>query len=362
MSELTYPFTDTPEAGTTIQVSEGVLWLRMPLPMALDHINLYLIEDDDGWWIVDTGMNWGKVKEHWQTIFDNCLGGKSVKGLLITHMHPDHIGQAGWLCDKFKIPMHITFGEYYCAQMLSKMTVDDLSWSTEAYYRSIGFEDSFFTNMKDNFHGYGSIIEPIPVAFQRITEGDVLTIGGREWQVICGAGHSPEHACFYCRESSVLISGDQIIPRITSNVSVMPTEPNANPLACWMDSLYKFRKLPEGTLVLPAHNTPFYGLRPRIDYLIKHHEDHLLALEEACVEGQRAVDLLPVLFKRKLDDQQMTMAVGECVAHLNYLLNLQQLNKTIDEQGVYWYHSIDPTLDKRARPGTHHLDDGPMLV
>ena len=362
MSELEYPFSDVPAFGSTFEVVPGVRWLRMPLPMALDHINLYLIEDDDGWWIVDTGMNWGKVKEYWAMIFNNELGGKSIKGVFVTHMHPDHIGQAGWLCDRFKIPLHITFGEYYNAFSLSKMTAADLNWSVESYFRAAGLDDSFFINMKANFHGYASIVEPIPSSFIRMVEGSEYIIAGRTWRVVIGRGHSPEHACLYCEELAVMLSGDQIIPKITSNVSVMPSEPEANPLADWYESLRRFKEFPDDTLLLPAHNIPFKGLNSRLDFLISHHDDHLLALEEACVEAKTAAELMSVLFKRKLDDSQMSMAIGECIAHLNFLIRLNKIERVMNQQGINYYHSIDSSLAGKVRPGTYHQDDAPLAV
>ena len=362
MSDLFYPFSEVPAFGATVEVAKGVRWLRMPLPMALDHINLYLIEDDDGWWIVDTGMKWGKVQQYWQQIFDRELNDKPVKGVLITHMHPDHIGQAGWLCDRFRIPMYITFGEYYNARTFAKFSADDLTWTTQDYYRAVGFDDDYFLKMKENFQGYAGIVEPIPNAFRRLKEGTVLTIGGNQWQVVIGSGHSPEHACFYSEALGVLLSGDQIIPKITSNVSVMPSEPEANPLQQWLQSLEKFSKFPQETLVLPAHNTPFKGIQTRVAYLQDHHRDHLLALEEACVEPRTAAQLMPVLFKRKLDASQMSLAIGECVAHLNYLIVENKLQRDLDDNGVYQYRSIDPTLPQRAKPGTHSTDELPLQV
>lgn len=362
MSELVYPFDDTPAVGTTQEIVPGVRWIRMPLPMALDHINLYLLEDDDGWWIIDTGMKWGKVREYWQQIFDNELDGKPVKAVFVTHMHPDHIGQAGWLCERFRIPLYMTFGEYYNARTLTKITVDDLSWTTEAYFRGAGMSDDYFEQMKENFHGFASIVEPLPGSFIRLQEGSEFVIAGNRWRVVIGSGHSPEHACLHCEDLGLMFSGDQVIPRITSNVSVMPTEPEANPLADWFDSLRKLLDLPADTLVLPAHNTPFTGLHTRLNYLIEHHQDHLLALEEACVEPHTAADLMPVLFKRKLDRSQISMALGECVAHLNYLIRDNKLERICDERGVNHYRSIDPSLPGRARPGTHHQDSTPIEV
>ena len=362
MTKLNYPFQEIPEHGTAMEIAPGVRWVRMPLPMALDHINLYMLEDDDGWWIVDTGMKWGPTQEYWQTIFESECKEKPVKGVIVTHMHPDHVGQAGWICEKFRVRLYMTFSEYYSARSFSQIGKDGVSWSTEQHFRSVGFDDDQLSRFKKKFGGYGSVVEPIPSAFFRLEEGTTLNIGGRAWEVAIGSGHSPEHACLYCAELGVLLSGDQIIPRITSNVSVMPSEPEANPLKRWLVSLEKFFRFPADTLVLPAHNTPFTGLHTRLHDLIAHHEDHLLALEEACVEAKTALKLLPVLFKRKLDGPQLIIAIGECVAHLNYLMYTDKIQRTVGDNGVYYYLSIDPTLKQRARPGTHHQDDAPFEV
>lgn len=362
MPELEYPYPEIPPAGKKLKLLDGIYWVRMELPMALDHINLYMIEDDDGWWIVDTGMATGNTQQHWQQIFDEHLDGKPIKAVIVTHMHPDHIGQAGWICEKWRVPLYMTFGEYFNARSFTKMTADDLGWTTEAYFRSAGMDAVFYQQFKENFHGFSRLVVPLPGAFNRLENNDELRIGGRSWRIVIGRGHSPEHACLYCESLSILISGDQVIPRITSNVSVMANEPEGNPLLQWLESLQMLKNIPADTLVLPAHNEPFTGLHQRLQYLIEHHEDHLLALEEACIEAKTAFELLPVLFARELDRSQITMALGECVAHLNYLYRQGRLRRLDDEQGVSRFLSIDPTLKERARPGQHHRDSGPLQV
>ncbi len=361
MSELQYPFEQIPQPGHTLEVAPGVLWLRMPLPMALDHINLYLLDDGDGWWIIDTGIGGKTTQGHWLRIFEHELGGRPVKAVLATHMHPDHVGQAGWLCERWRVPLYMTFGEYYSARVFSAMTADDIGWTTETYFQQVGMGPEHVDAMRRNWRGFGSVAERLPGAFRRLAEGTTLGIGGHEWRVMVGRGHSPEHACLYSESLGVLLSGDQVIPRISPNVGVMPTEPEADPLALWFDSLRRFRSLPEDTLVLPAHNTPFRGLHPRLNALIAHHEDHLLALEQACAESPRcARDLLPVLFSRELDASQLGMALGECVAHLNHLYLAGRLLREVHD-GVHLYRTRDPQR-LVGLPTAHQRDDGPVAV
>jgi glyoxylase-like metal-dependent hydrolase (beta-lactamase superfamily II) len=363
MSELKYPFADPPQPGQLLEIIPGIKWLRMPLPMQLNHINLYLLEDDDGWWVVDTGIGLDPTQELWERVFEEELEGKPVKAVLCTHMHPDHVGQAGWLCDRWRAPLYMTQSEYLSARAYSKFTVDDLSWTSEQHYHQAGMGENYFEKMKQEFHGFASVCVPLPGAYQRLENSDYLTIGGVRWRIFVGSGHSPEHACLYSAAHNILISGDQVIPRITSNVSVSPSEPLGNPLRSWLKSHEDFlESLPADALVLPAHNTPFYGLHHRLRSLIQHHEDHLLALEEACLQAQTARSLLPVLFKRELDGSQVGLALGECIAHLNYLVWRGQLQRSLDEQGVYLYHSSDETLKQRLRQARHDRDEAPMQV
>ncbi len=363
MSDLRYLFDDPPQAGRCLEVLPGIKWLQMPLPMALDHINLYLLEDYDGWWIVDTGIGLEPTQALWEQIFDSELEGKPVKAVLCTHMHPDHVGQAGWLCEKFQVPFYMSQAEYLSARAYAKMTVEDLSWTSERYYRNAGMDAAYFEAMKKRFRGFGSVVERIPGAYHRLEDSDYLTIGDNRWRVIIGRGHSPEHVCLYSAGLDVLISGDQVIPKITSNVSVSPGEPEGNPLLRWLSSHHSFlQQLPGSALVLPAHNAPFYGLHERLRGLIQHHEDHLLALEQACQQPRTAVELLPVLFKRELDDTQLDMALGECIAHLNYLVQRGQLQRQTGVDDVHHYLSIDETLSQRLRQSGHEPDEAPLQV
>ena len=358
-ASLEYPHQQPPPFGTKMELAPGVYWLQMPLPMSLKYINLYLLEDHDGWVVVDTGIRGPETRELWQQIFDNELGGKPVRRVICTHMHPDHTGQAGFVCEYWQAPLLMSFGEYYQARSMNNMMRDGSNWQMSEYFIRAGIEPEFLEEMRSNRGNFTPEPEdrPLPGSFIRLTEGETIDIGRYEWQVITGTGHSPEHVCLYCKELRILVSGDQILPVITSNVSVQPTEPFANPMVGWLASHERFKSLlPNDILVLPAHNLPFYGVQERLQQLIDHHEDRMLILEENCVEPQLAVDLLPHLFARKLEGHSRFMALGECIAHLHCLMTRQRIQRTL-EGDVYKYRSVDPTLQDRAKPGEHEAPD-----
>ena len=362
-SALQYPFDELPGPGELQEIVPGIYWLRMPLPMALDHINLYLLEDSDGWWLVDTGIAIDPTQALWEQVFERHLKGKPVKAVLATHYHPDHTGMAGWLCERWRAPFYMTQAEYLSGLAFSRMQREHFSWSSAQYLQRAGFSAQHIEQAGARFAGFGDYIKPMPMAYRRLVDGASLVIDGRRWRVVVGRGHSPEHACLYCESLNILISGDQVIPRITSNVSVMGGEPEANPLKDWLASHeHLLEVLPPDALVLPAHNVPFYGLHTRLRHLVEHHEEHLLALEEACLEAApTALELLPVLFKRALDENQLGLAVGECVAHLNYLHQRGQLERSLNAAGHYVYRSIDDTLPLRQRRHRSLADDQPPI-
>ena len=367
MSELNYPYEQHPAPGTTVEVADGVRWLTMPMGGSLTHINLYLLEDHDGWWVVDTGLSLAETTELWHEIFKNELGGKPVKAVICTHFHPDHIGQARMITDHFRCPLYMTHAEYYQARAFSGGGPSShSSWLGQDFYVRAGMPTSYLENLAKMWQQRSAdamTMPEMPAGFNRLRNGDTLTIGAHDWRIAVGSGHSPEHACLYCAALGILISGDQILPIITSNVSVHPTEPEANPLRDWMESHEKFLATPDSTLVLPAHNLPFYGVRARLRELISHHEDRMLAIEEHCLEPAMAKDLLPVLFARELDARQMMMALGEAIAHLHLLMLRNRIERQLHEDGHYRFLSIDPDLARRAHPDAHDApSDGPILV
>ena len=328
---LEYPFSSTPGPGQTMEVAPGVHWLRMPLPMSLNHINLYLIEGDQDWTIVDTGIRGDETSELWKQIFADRLGDKPVSQIICTHMHPDHTGQAGFLSDYWRAPLLMSYSEYYQARVMGTMMQEGGSWHMSDFFIRAGVTMETLEAMRDARSSFTPSADdtPLPKSYFRLSEGDTLKIGANEWEVIVGTGHSPEHVCLYCKALRVFISGDQILPVITSNVSVHPTEPLANPLLGWLNSHLKLMALiPDDTLILPAHNEPFYGVRLRLQQLIDHHEDRMQIVLDQCATPKKAIDLLPHLFERKLEDHSVFMALGEGIAHIHCLEAKGRIRKT----------------------------------
>ena len=335
---LTYPFGDTQTIGALTDIVPGVHWLRMPLPFALNHINLYLLEDGDGWTVVDTGVNSRACREVWTKVFAENLDGKPIKRIIVTHMHPDHVGLAGWIAEKYNAPLWMTRIDYLLCRMLVNDKPGNVPQAGLNFYRRAGFSDKDMEEYIDKFGRFGMGVATMPASYRRISDDEVIRIGSHDWKVVVGRGHAPEHACLFCEELKILISGDQVLPRISSIVSVFPTEPGSNPLHDWLESCVELKqKLPPDPLVLPSHNTPFYGLHTRLDQLISHHEKHLQKLYEYCAAPRRAVDVFPVLFAREIDTSLMMMATGESLAHLHYLMSKGLIVKEADAGGIDWY-------------------------
>jgi glyoxylase-like metal-dependent hydrolase (beta-lactamase superfamily II) len=335
---LIYPCGEPPIPGTVKQVAEDVYWVRMPLPFSLKWINLWLLRDGDGWAIVDTGVATEETRLHWRTIFETCLEGLPVKRVLITHMHPDHVGLAGWLTRKFDAQLWMSRLEYLTCRTLVADTGRDAPDVAISFYRAAGWNEDALDTYRVRFGGFGKAVSRLPDAYKRLTEGEAIMIGGRPWQVIMGCGHSPEHACLFQADLNVLISGDQVLPRISSNVSVFPTEPEGDPMTDWINSCHKLKAaLPDDVLVLPSHNEPFVGLHRRLDDLIDNHESALTRLAGWIEEPKRVIDCFSPLFKRTIGPDVLGMATGEAIAHLNCLIARGQAGVTAGADGVALY-------------------------
>jgi glyoxylase-like metal-dependent hydrolase (beta-lactamase superfamily II) len=331
---LRFPAAAPPTPGEASAIAPGILWLRMPLPFALDHINLWLVEDGAGWAIVDTGYATEAAMAAWERIFALHLGRRPVTRIIVTHYHPDHIGLAQWLAERWQVPLWITEKEWLYARMLSQDS-DDLTQRYRDFARRAGLDAAASVAFGRHEASYRRGVPAVPAAFHRLVDGAAIDIGGREWRVVVGEGHAPEHACLYCAEAGVLIAGDQVLPRISPNISLQPYEPDGDPLARYLASLLRLRAAvaPEA-LVLPSHDLPFFGLHSRADALAAHHRARCAAILEACARPQSAADLLPRLFRRPLDRHQTAFALGEALAHLNYLAGQGALARSTGADGV----------------------------
>jgi len=333
-----YEYDAPPEIGKSVEIIPGLRWLRMPLPFLLGHINLWLLEDEGSWAIVDTGLFTQATRDLWPAVLSVQMRGEPISRVLVTHLHPDHAGCAGWLHDRCKAPLWMSREEYLLCRTLVADTGKPAPPEGIEFYAAAGFPESALNRYKKEFGSFGKYVAPLPQSYHRLKEGMTLAIGQRKWQVIIGRGHSVEHACLYCEASNTLISGDQILPTISSNVSVYPTEPAANPLADWLDSLRMLKeRLPPDVLVLPAHGKPFRGAHVRLEQLTVEHLDGLHKLYELCREPIRAIDTFPALFKSEINRGNLIMAAGEAIAHLNYLQQQGDLQSWKDDGGVLWY-------------------------
>lgn len=336
MSAIDYVLGETlPEPGTTIEMAPGVHWLRMPLPFQLNHINLWLLEDGPGWTIVDTGLATRTILGLWERLFAERLGGRPVTRVLVTHFHPDHMGCAGWLTERWGVEMWTSQTEWLYARALMHDNSAQALDNVVEFYRKIGLSVGALDLIRQRGNPYPARVSPVPSAFHRVRAGDVIEIGGRAWRVIIGTGHAPEHICLSCERDRILISGDQILPRITPNVSVWPDQPDADPLDDFINSLTPFAPLAADTLVLPSHDRPFRSLHERIMGLRHHHAERLDAFAALCDGEATVAEIMSRAFTRKLDAHQVMFACGETLAHLHRLVRLGRVTRTSDAEGIW---------------------------
>ncbi len=341
-SDIRYVSQAAPEAERAVQLLPTVKWIRLGLPFQLAHVNVYAVSDWDGWTVIDTGLSTPASVEAWDALLAGPLQGRPVTRVICTHMHPDHIGLVGWLCRRTGAPLLMSRTEYLTGRTLAAESAGDAPPEGEVFYRAAGWSDDQITAWREGYGMFGKGVSPLPRAFTRLQDGDVLNIGGDEWRVVVGAGHSPEHVCLWRTSDDVFIAGDQILPRISSNVSVWPTEPNADPLGDWMDSLAKLRgMLPEHALILPSHGEPFRGVHNRLDALRRGHETALKRLERTLRKPTRVLDAFPAVFGRTVGDAMLGMATGEAQAHLNYLERRGRARRARDKNGVDWWSTVE---------------------
>ena len=337
-SGLDYPFPTRPAPGQITTVAPGVHWVRMHLPFQLNHINLWLLEDGEGWTVVDTGIRDEPTAHAWKQLFTGVMDDRPVRRVIVTHLHPDHVGMAGWLTRRFDVELWMSRTEYLLCRTLVADTGQEAPEEGVRFYRAAGFSAEALEAYRTRFGQFGLGVYRLPNSYRRIQNGERFPIGNRVWEIVVGRGHAPEHACLWCREDGLFISGDQILPRISSNVSVFPTEPESNPLQDWLDSCASLKSiLPDETLVLPSHNEPFHGAATRLDALLSEHTSNLDKLLGFCDEPRRAVDCFAVLFRSRVTSGNHLMATGESLAHLNCLIARGLMTRRVNADGVAWY-------------------------
>ncbi len=352
--QLHYPLGDTlaPE-GVALEVvradgGAAVKWVRMPLPFVLNHINLWLLRDDmedpdrpgeriQGWSIVDCCIHSKTGKAQWESVFASSLESLPILRVIVTHMHPDHIGLAHWLCERWKVRLWISATDHNVAR-IGCMGPTGFGGERAAEFFALHGLNSpeAVTQIVARAGYFPTLVPSVPLRYNRLMDGTVVRIGGRDWQCISGYGHAPEHIALYCASLGVLIGGDMMLPRISTNVSVYESEPEANSLLLFLQSIDKFKALPSTTLVLPSHGKPFTGLHTRITQLHEHHRARLADVMQACLQKPcSAADIIPVLFGRAMDLHQTNFAMGESVAHLHALWFEGKLRRHLDADGVY---------------------------
>ncbi|KEQ53540.1 Zinc metallohydrolase, glyoxalase II family [Sphingobium chlorophenolicum] len=352
MNELVnYPPLEEPEIGdgTATEVAEGIFWLRMPMGGSIGAINLWALADGDGWTIVDTGLRTTETSAAWRRAFASTLGGRPVRRIIVTHLHPDHSGMAGWLAQKQPARLWMTRLEYLTLRVLASYTGQEAPEEAIRFYRTAGWDEDALDHYRARFGDFGKMLYPLPASFHALDDGQRIMIGDREWVVVIGKGHSPEHALLHCPEAKLLISGDQVLPQISSNVSVQPLQPEADPLTEWLETLDAVRRrVPDDVLVLPSHGKPFHGLHGRIQALIDGHEVALVRLLEFLETPSRAIDVFPALFKRQIDRRLLGLATGESLAHLACLRTRGLVSDEVDAGGIRWWRA----LEKESAPQT----------
>ena len=332
---LEFPYPQPPEPGAALSLAPGIHWLRMPLPFALDHINLWLIEESAGWTLVDTGLGNRATRDLWKSSFDTALAGRPIQRIVVTHYHPDHAGNGAWLCERFNAPLWMTRGEFLTVHAVLHGVASFSAAASSALFRANGMEPAAAAALLARGDLYSKLVPAFPPQHRRLMEGASVNLGGEDWRVIIGYGHAPEHASLYCERLNVLISGDMLLPKISTNVAVRPIDPMSDPLGLFLDSIRRYRELPEDVLVLPSHGVPFRGAHVRVGGLEAKHTEELNAPVKVCSGPPKsAADLLEVLFRRKLDSSQIFFAMGEAIAHVHHLLYAKRLHRSVDAYGV----------------------------
>lgn len=337
---LRYPIEAPPAEGEAVEIAEGILWFRLPLPMKLDHVNIFALDEGDGWTVVDTGFDSRRSRAIWEAVLAGPLGGRPVTRLVVTHHHPDHIGLAGWFQAR-GAELLTTRTAWLMARMLTLDVEEAPSPQAVAFWQSAGMPaEMLATRRAERPFNFADIVTPLPPGYTRIAEGDRLRLGGRHWQVRIGNGHAPEHATLWCEEEALVLGGDQLLPSISPNLGVYPSEPAADPVGDWMESCTRLRPFArDDQLILPGHKLPYRGLPLRLSQMIENHAGALARLQERLAQPRTAVDCFPALFKREIGPAEYGLALVEAMAHLNHLLRNGRAVRTRRADGAWLWQT-----------------------
>ncbi len=340
---LCYPFEVAPSEGEAIEVAPGIFWMRLPLPMKLDHVNVYAVDEGDSWTLIDTGFNSRRGRRIWQKLLNGPLAGKPVQRVMVTHHHPDHIGMAGWLQSDFDAELWTTRTAWLFARMLMLDEQDRPTRETVKFWRACGMEPRVLEKrLQERPFNFADVVAPLPLGFKRLKEADSIEMGGRVWDVHMGNGHAPEHATFWSRDDNLVIGGDQLLPSISPNIGVYATEPEADPLAEWLESCEKLRQFArDDQLVLPGHKLPFTGLPFRLHQLIENHHGALARLQGFLKTPRTAAECFQTLFKRSIGEAEYGLALVEAMAHVQHLYVSGHASRTVRSDGAYLWHCGD---------------------
>lgn len=333
---LKYVSVAAPAPGSSVAIAPGVRWARIPLPMDLNHINVWLVETEGGCVIVDTGMAVQMGKEAWEAIERETFATQPVRAVFVTHIHPDHSGLAAWLQERYRVPVFMSARTHELLRVMATSEGRPQAGQVESYFRLHGLGDATQIQPMFNPERFARMTSGLPPVERHIADGDMLRWGGGEWTALQTDGHAEGHLCLSNVAARVLISGDQVLPSISSNISFGFHIADPNPLGSFLDSLQRLRALSPETLVLPSHGVPFYGLQQRVDDLTSHHEEQLAKVAERCREPKTAAELLPTMFRRELKGMHLFLAFGEALAHLEYLVHDGRLRRT-DAAGIIRY-------------------------
>lgn len=336
---IRYPWAEPPAQGEATEIAQGVLWMRLPLPMALDHVNIYALDDGDSWTVIDTGLSSNKTRRIWETLMAGPLAGKPIRRVVVTHHHPDHVGNAGWFQTEHGAELVTSRTSWLFARMLTLDVQETWPQETLDFYRSAGMASEVLNKrMADRPFNFADTVYPMPLGFTGIKQGDVIRMGGRDWDVHMGNGHAPEHATFWSRDDNLVFSGDQILSSISPNLGVYATEPMADPVSGWMEACERLQALTRPDhLVLGGHKLPFTGLPLRMKQLIDNHHGALERLLDHLDQPKSAADCFMPLFKRTIREGEYGLALVEAVAHVNHLYHIGAVTRTQRADGAWLY-------------------------